>query len=84
MLRMWKDMQMLGFMTGFVIMDKEEKIVLDYTSDRMIIDRAFQVSLFSRIAELGKILEGLFGCPQDIGGAVKDGLIYVVQSRPQI
>ncbi|KAM5575261.1 alpha-glucan water dikinase 2 [Rosa sericea] len=67
-----------------VIMDKEEKIVWDYSSDRMIFDRGFQVSLFSRIADVGKILEGLYGCPQDIEGVVKDGLIYVVQSRPQI
>lgn len=65
-------------------MDKEEKIVLDYSRDRMIIDRAFQVSLFSRIAEVGKIVEGLYGRPQDIEGVVKDGVIYVVQSRPQI
>ncbi|XP_062028443.1 alpha-glucan water dikinase, chloroplastic-like [Rosa rugosa] len=66
-----------------VIMDKEEKIVWDYSSDRMIFDRGFQVSLFSRIADVGKILEGLYGCPQDIEGVVKDGLIYIVQSRPQ-
>ncbi|PRQ21024.1 putative alpha-glucan, water dikinase [Rosa chinensis] len=50
----------------------------------MIFDKGFQVSLFSRIADVGKILEGLYGCPQDIEGVVKDGLIYVVQSRPQI
>ncbi|XP_008219224.1 PREDICTED: alpha-glucan water dikinase 2 isoform X1 [Prunus mume] len=67
-----------------VIMDKEEKIVLDYSRDRMIIDRAFQISLFSRIAEVGKIVGGLYGRPQDIEGVVKDGVIYVVQSRPQI
>lgn len=67
-----------------VIMDKEEKIVLDYSSDRVVIDTAFQVSLLSRIAEAGKTIEGLYGCPQDIEGVVKDGLIYVVQSRPQI
>ncbi|KAL6297180.1 hypothetical protein ACE6H2_005322 [Prunus campanulata] len=67
-----------------VIMDKEEKIVLDYSRDRMIIDRTFQISLFSRIAEVGKIVEGLYGRPQDIEGVVKDGVIYVVQSRPQI
>lgn len=65
-------------------MDKEEKIVLDYSRDRMVIDRAFQISLFSRIAEVGKIVEGLYGRPQDIEGVVKDGVIYVVQSRPQI
>ncbi|CAN6584231.1 unnamed protein product [Malus baccata var. baccata] len=67
-----------------VIMDKEEKIVLDYSRDRLIIDRPFQVSVLSRIAEAGKIVEGIYGHPQDIEGVVKDGVIYVVQSRPQI
>lgn len=65
-------------------MDKEEKIVLDYSRDRLIIDRPFQVSVLSRIAEAGKIVEGIYGHPQDIEGVVKDGVIYVVQSRPQI
>ena len=65
-------------------MDQEEKVVLDYSKDRMIVDKTYQTSLFSRIAEIGKITEGLFGCPQDIEGVIKDGVTYVVQSRPQI
>lgn len=65
-------------------MDKVEKVVLDYSNDRLIVDKTFQNSLFSKIAEAGKIIEGLYGCPQDIEGVVKDGAIYVVQSRPQI
>ncbi|KAH7567630.1 hypothetical protein JRO89_XS07G0108200 [Xanthoceras sorbifolium] len=67
-----------------VIMDEEDKIVLDYSRDRMIVDKAFQISLFSRIAEAGKIIESLYGSPQDIEGVVKDGVLYVVQARPQI
>ncbi|XP_042987360.1 alpha-glucan water dikinase 2 isoform X2 [Carya illinoinensis] len=67
-----------------VVMDKVEKVVLDYSNDRLIVDKTFQNSLFSKIAEAGKIIEGLYGCPQDIEGVVKDGAIYVVQSRPQI
>lgn len=66
------------------VMDKEEEVVLDYSKDRLIVDKAFQVSLFSKIAEAGKIIEGLYGRPQDIEGVVKDGIIYVVQTRPQI
>lgn len=65
-------------------MDEEQRIVLDYSSDRLIADKAFRVSLFSRIAEAGKIIESLYGFPQDIEGVVKDGVIYVVQTRPQI
>ncbi|KAK1554436.1 hypothetical protein Q3G72_012125 [Acer saccharum] len=67
-----------------VVMDEEERIVLDYSGDRMIVDKAFQISLLSRIAEAGKIIESLYGSPQDIEGVVKDGVIYVVQARPQI
>ncbi|KAK7858548.1 alpha-glucan water dikinase 2, partial [Quercus suber] len=67
-----------------IVMDKEEEVVLDYSKDRLVVDKAFQVSLFSKIAEAGKIIEGLYGRPQDIEGVVKDGIIYVVQTRPQI
>ncbi|KAJ9187005.1 hypothetical protein P3X46_002505 [Hevea brasiliensis] len=65
------------------LMDEEEKVILDYSSDRLMVDKAFQTSIFSKIAEAGKIIEGLCGCPQDIEGVVKDGVIYVVQARPQ-
>ncbi|KAL2637992.1 hypothetical protein AAZV13_06G090000 [Glycine max] len=65
-----------------VIMDKVEKVVLDYSKDPIIADKPFQTSLFSRIAKAGKILEDLYGCPQDIEGVVKDGTIFVVQARP--
>ncbi|KAG8654882.1 hypothetical protein MANES_05G189000v8 [Manihot esculenta] len=67
-----------------VLMDEEEKVILDYSNDRLIVDKAFQTSIFSKIAEAGKIIEGLYGCAQDIEGVVKDGVIYVVQARPQI
>lgn len=67
-----------------IVMDKEEEVVLDYSKDRLVVDKAFQVSLFSKIAEARKIIEGLYGRPQDIEGVVKDGKIYVVQTRPQI
>ena len=65
-------------------MDKVDKVVLDYSRDPIIVDKAFQTSLLSRIVEAGKIIEGLFGCPQDIEGVVKAGTIFVVQARPQI
>ncbi|KAL8154797.1 hypothetical protein AgCh_000234 [Apium graveolens] len=65
-------------------MDKAQEVVLDYSNDPLVIDKAFQASLFTRIAEAGKLIEGLFGCAQDIEGVVRSGEIYVVQSRPQI
>ncbi|XP_020533738.1 alpha-glucan water dikinase 2 isoform X2 [Jatropha curcas] len=67
-----------------VIMDEAKKIVLNYSRDRMIVDKTFQISIFSKIAEAGKIIERLYGCSQNIEGVVKDGVVYVVQARPQI
>ncbi|KAF8404738.1 hypothetical protein HHK36_009627 [Tetracentron sinense] len=67
-----------------VCMDKEEEAVLDYSCDRLIVDKGFQLSLFSKIAEVGKIIEGVYHSAQDIEGVVKNGEVYVVQTRPQI
>ncbi|MDP9254974.1 MAG: pyruvate, water dikinase [Actinomycetota bacterium] len=35
-----------------------------------------------RLAELGQLLEGHHGVPQDIEWAIADGVLYVLQSRP--
>uniref|UniRef100_A0A1J3FX43 Alpha-glucan water dikinase 2 n=1 Tax=Noccaea caerulescens TaxID=107243 RepID=A0A1J3FX43_NOCCA len=67
-----------------VIMDEAEEVVVDYSREQLIVDKAFQVSLFSAIAEAGNVIETLYGCPQDIEGVVKGGHIYVVQARPQL
>lgn len=65
-------------------MDKEEEVVLDYTTDPLIIDSSFRNSILSSIARTGYAIEELYGSPQDIEGVVKDGKIYVVQTRPQM
>ncbi|KAK3416768.1 hypothetical protein EUGRSUZ_H02531 [Eucalyptus grandis] len=67
-----------------VPMDEEEKVVLDYTSDPLLVDGNFQHSVLSSIARAGSAIEELYGSPQDIEGVVKDGKIYVVQTRPQM
>ncbi|KAL7196896.1 hypothetical protein ACSBR1_036832 [Camellia fascicularis] len=67
-----------------VPMDEEEKIVLDYSSDPLIIDANFRQSILSSIARAGNAIEELYGSPQDIEGVVKDRKIYVVQTRPQM
>ncbi|XP_064939087.1 alpha-glucan water dikinase 2-like isoform X6 [Musa acuminata AAA Group] len=67
-----------------VTMDEAEKVLLDYSSDRLISDKSFQQSIFKKVAEAGKIIEGVYGSAQDIEGVVKDGEIYIVQTRPQI
>lgn len=67
-----------------VPMDKEEKVVLDYSSDPLISDGKFQKSILASIAGVGKAIEDLYGSAQDIEGVVRDGKIYVVQTRPQM
>nr|XP_043623338.1 alpha-glucan water dikinase 1, chloroplastic-like isoform X2 [Erigeron canadensis] len=67
-----------------VPMDEEDKIILDYSSDPLIIDVNFQKSILSSIARAGDSIEKLYGTPQDIEGVVRDGKIYVVQTRPQM
>lgn len=67
-----------------VPMDEEDKVVVDYSSDPIIIDSNFQKSILSSIARAGSAIEELYGSPQDIEGVVKDGKIYVVQTRPQM
>lgn len=47
--------------------------------------RTAQVLSFEEIIELanlGKRLEQFYGCPQDIEWAIKEGRIYILQSRP--
>ncbi|KAL0421405.1 UNVERIFIED_CONTAM: Alpha-glucan water dikinase, chloroplastic [Sesamum latifolium] len=67
-----------------VPMDEEEQVVLDYSSDALIIDGNFRHSILSSIARAGSAIEELYGSAQDIEGVVKDGKIYVVQTRPQM
>ncbi|XP_025817671.1 alpha-glucan water dikinase, chloroplastic-like [Panicum hallii] len=67
-----------------VPMDMEEEVVLDYTTDRLITDYSFRNTILSTIAHTGYAIEDLFGSPQDIEGVVKDGKIFVVQTRPQM
>ncbi|XP_006841018.2 alpha-glucan water dikinase, chloroplastic isoform X1 [Amborella trichopoda] len=67
-----------------VPMDEEEKVVLDYSTDRLLVDPGFRNSILSSIAKAGSAIEELYGSPQDIEGVVKDGKIFVVQTRPQV
>ncbi|KAI8021988.1 hypothetical protein LOK49_LG03G00270 [Camellia lanceoleosa] len=67
-----------------VPMDEEERVVLDYSSDPLMTDANFRRSILSNIAQAGSAIEELYGTPQDIEGVVRDGKIYVVQTRPQV
>lgn len=65
-------------------MDEEEKVVLDYSSDPLMMDQNFRHTILCGIVNAGSAIEDLYGSPQDIEGAVKDGKIFVVQTRPQM
>ncbi|CAI5459203.1 unnamed protein product [Closterium sp. Yama58-4] len=67
-----------------VPMDEEEERVVDYSSDPLVVDAGFQHSILSKIASAGEAIEQLLGSAQDIEGVIKDGKLYVVQTRPQM
>ncbi|KAL0654257.1 hypothetical protein Bca4012_096948 [Brassica carinata] len=67
-----------------VPMDEEDKVVLDYTTDPLITDESFQKKILSDIARAGDAIEKLYGTAQDIEGVIRDGKLYVVQTRPQV
>lgn len=65
-------------------MDSEDEKVVDYSSDPLLLDLKFQKSVLSKIAAAGAAIEELYGSAQDIEGVIKDGELYVVQTRPQM
>lgn len=65
-------------------MDKEEKVVVDYSTDPLMVDDNFRHSILTSIARAGNAIEELYGSPQDIEGVIRDGKLYVVQTRPQM
>jgi alpha-glucan,water dikinase len=67
-----------------VPMDHEEERVVDYSSDHLILDEAFQKTILTKIAEAGYAVEKLLRSAQDIEGVIKDGELYIVQTRPQM
>jgi pyruvate,water dikinase len=44
--------------------------------------QVLSVEEINRLAELGNLIEGHFGCPQDVEWAIEGDMIYVLQSRP--
>ncbi|KAF7809324.1 alpha-glucan water dikinase, chloroplastic [Senna tora] len=67
-----------------VAMDEEEKVVVDYSCDPLVVDSGFRESILCSIARTGIAIEELYASSQDIEGVIKDGKVYVVQTRPQI
>ena len=68
-----------------VPMDAEDESFADYAADPLVRDERFRDEILLAITECGVAIEAaLGGVPQDIEGVVKDGEIYVVQTRPQV
>lgn len=67
-----------------VPMDFEEEIHVDYSSDPLVVDKNYQTDILSKIAQAGLDIEQALGSAQDIEGVIKDGKLYVVQTRPQM
>ncbi|DBB11157.1 TPA: Phosphoglucan, water dikinase, chloroplastic [Trebouxia sp. C0006] len=58
---------------------------VDYASDELLWDSAFQQEILQGLVDLGKAVEEAFdGVPQDIEGVYSKGSFTVVQSRPQV
>lgn len=65
-------------------MDKEEEHPVDYSVDPLLVDTAFQQHVLSLIAKAAEEVEKLLGAPQDIEGVIKNGELFIVQTRPQM
>ena len=67
-----------------VPMDHEEERVVDYSTDALSLDKEFQKKVLTMIAKAGDEIEKALGSAQDIEGVIKNGELYVVQTRPQM
>lgn len=65
-------------------MDEEEERIVDYSMDPLIFDIDFRKVVLSKIAAAGEAIENALGSAQDVEGVIKDGELYVVQTRPQM
>ena len=57
---------------------------MDYSTDALSLDAEFQKKVLTMIAKAGDEIEKALGSPQDIEGVIKNGELYVVQTRPQM
>lgn len=64
---------------------ENEMVGIDYSAERLMMDDDFRIDLMRAIAKVGVEVEDAFGGqPQDIEGVFLDGVLTVVQSRPQM
>lgn len=56
----------------------------DYASDPLIWDHDASQATLAAVARAGAAIERALGAPQDVEGVVRDGRVFVVQTRPQV
>jgi phosphoglucan,water dikinase len=60
-----------------------KKAPINYADIRLATDGAFRAELGARLGHIAKAVAAELGAPQDIEGVIRDGDIYLVQTRPQ-
>lgn len=62
-----------------------QETLVDFSSDQLVADQAFQSLMLGRIAAASAAVESAAGSPQDIEGVITaTGELYIVQTRPQV
>jgi len=67
-----------------VLLDEPRKAALDYSQERLIWDKSLRDELLAKIARAGLEVERACASAQDVEGALAEGKVYVVQTRPQV
>ncbi|QUI24091.1 hypothetical protein HZI73_18120 [Vallitalea pronyensis] len=64
----------------FYRMEKDTKKILAYSSDDVSLSLTPEILVM--LHDQGKLIEGIFGCPQDIEWTYANHHVYILQSRP--
>jgi alpha-glucan,water dikinase len=66
-------------------MDQATSVVPRYSKEQIVVNSGFREFVIQQLKDVGIAVEEIYsGVPQDIEGCIKDGVVYVVQSRPQV
>ena len=62
-----------------------QQSIVDYSTDRLLIDNEYQHSMLGAIGLVSLRIEQLLGGAQDIEGVIDDdSTVHIVQTRPQV
>jgi len=67
-----------------ILVTEANTVETDYEKSPLLFDESFRKALISKLAEVGKAVEGAMGSAQDIEGCVVGEDVTVVQTRPQV